>query len=174
MAENIKNFDFILIKLIHKQKLFLYQIARLDYKIWVALLKLESVNKLISTSEANIYSLNNSLAVAGNGEVYNKLKVWKTKEEYNLFKLQLRKNKIDVCKLVINQSKLRQTKEALLIIDKLIADLQKQSTQNQPIIENEPTINVNRVKSIYKDETFEVLKTPKRQIETNRILKNAS
>jgi len=166
--------EILLQRFLCKQKLFLYQIARLDYKIWVALLKLESVNKLISTSEANIYSLNNSLAVAGKGEVYNKLSVWKTKEEYKLFKLQFKKNKIDVCKLIINQSKLRQTKEALLIIDILIADLQKQSTQNQPIIENEPTINVNRVKSIYKDETFEVLKTPKRQIETNRILKNAS
>ena len=98
MSGTIKNMDFVLEKLIHKQKLFTYQIAKLEYKIYVGLIKLEQVNLLINNTETNIISLNAAILAAGEGEVANKLIVWKTKEEYRLFKYHLRKNKIDVIK----------------------------------------------------------------------------
>ena len=110
-------------KLILKQKKFQYEIVRLEYKIFLAVTKLDNVNFSISESEETIVSLNASISVSGKGKVMEKLVRWKTKEEYKLFKLHLRKAKIDVCKIVINQSKLSQTKEALLVVEKSIETL---------------------------------------------------
>ena len=120
----IKNIDFVLEKLIHKQKLFIYQIAKLEYKIYVGLIKLEQVDLLINATETNIISLNAAILAAGEGEVAKKLLAWITKEGYRLFKYKLRKNKIDVIKLVINQSKLEEVKQALITVNQAIDALQ--------------------------------------------------
>ena len=143
MAGTTTNIDFALEKLIHKQKLFTYQIAKLEYKIYVGLIKLEKVNLLINTTETNIISLNAAILAAGEGEVAKKLLAWKTKEEYRLFKYNLRKNKIDVTKLVINQSKLKQCKKALEVVEKTILTL------SNHVIEKAPAeITKNSVKPI--------------------------
>ncbi len=120
-----------LMKLTFKQKDFIYTIARLEYRIWKALTKLEIVNTSITEAEGNIASLNAAIAAAGKGKVADKLMAWKTKAEYKLFKLNLRKNKIDVVKLVINQSKLEETKQALITLE---ADIEKIEMRKESII----------------------------------------
>ncbi len=116
----------VLMKLTFKKKNFIYTIARLEYRIWNALTMLETVNNLIAEEEENITSINAALAASGKGKVTDKLTVWKIKAEYKLFKLHLRKNKIDVVKILINQSKLEQAKQALIVLEKDIADVEKQ------------------------------------------------
>ncbi len=103
----------VLMKLTLKQKQFIYQIARLEYKIFKSLLKLEELEILIAEEEKNLKSINAAVEAAGEGKIKDKLSVWKTKAEYKLFRLNLRKSKIDVVKLVLNQSKLEQLKQAL-------------------------------------------------------------
>ncbi len=127
MKTQLNIIENALIKLTFKQKNFIYTIARLEYRIWKALTKLEIVNTLIAEEQDNINSLNAAIPAAGKGKVSDKLMIWKTKAEYKLFKLNLRKNKIDVTKIIINQSKLEQTKQALIALEKDIAniDLQK-------------------------------------------------
>ena len=115
-----------LFKFNFKKNKFIYEIARLEYKIWLALSKLETVTALIKEEEENIESLRNAIAAAGNGKVAEKLISWQTKAEFKLFKLNLRKNKINITKLIQNQSKLGQTREALIVIQKDITDVEKQ------------------------------------------------
>jgi len=130
-----------LIKLTFKQKHFIYTIARLEYRIWKALTNLEIVNNLIAEEQDNITSLNAAIAAAGKGKVGDKLIVWKTKAEYRLFKLNLRKNKIDVVKLILNQSKLKQTKEALITLEKDISKIKIQKPHFEEIIkDNKPAL----------------------------------
>ncbi len=133
MAGNIKNVDFVLEKLIHKQKLYTYQIAKLEYKIYVGLVKLEQVNLLINKMETNIKSLNAAIIASGDGEIKDKLVVWKIKAEYQLFKLGMRKNKIDVVKLILNQSKLEEVKQALIVVNQSIKVLQNPSLEETNI-----------------------------------------
>ena len=125
---SIAAIETVLMRLSIKQKLFVYQIARLEYRIYKSLLKWNEVNALIVEEEQNIKSLNASILAAGEGKVAEKLLTWKTKSEYRLFKLNLRKNKIDIAKIIINQSKLEQTKQALIALEKDITeiDIQKQ------------------------------------------------
>jgi len=123
--------ETVLMKLNMKQKQLIYQIARLEYRIYKSLLKLNDVNELIMEEEQNIKSLNDAIQAAGKGKVAEKLMVWKVKAEYKLFKLNLRKNKIDITKLIINQSKLEQAKQALITLEADIAKIkiQKQNLQ---------------------------------------------
>jgi len=130
-----------LIKFTFKQKNFIYTIARLEYRTWEALTKLEIVNTLIVEEQDSIASLNAAIAAAGKGKVANKLMIWRTKAEYKLFKLNLRKNKIDVTKIIINQSKLAQTKQALIALEKDIAKIELQKPQFVEIIkDNKPAL----------------------------------
>jgi len=121
--------ETVLMKLNMKQKQLIYQIARLEYRIYKSLLKLNDVNELIMEEEQNIKSLNDAIQAAGKGKVAEKLMVWKVKAEYKLFKLNLRKNKIDITKLIINQSKLEQAKQALITLEADLAEIivQKQN-----------------------------------------------
>jgi len=114
---HIAEIETVLIKLTLKQKQFIYQIARLEYRIYKSLTKLSEVNILIAEEENNLNSLNAAIKAAGKGKVKDKLSIWKTKTEYKLFKLNLRKNKIDIAKVVINQSKLEQLKQALMTLE---------------------------------------------------------
>ncbi len=125
----------VIMKLTMKQKLFIYQIARLEYRIYKSLSKLNEVNLLIAEEEQNLISINAAIIAAGEGKVVDKLIVWKTKAEHKLFKLNLRKKKIDVVKLVINQSKLEQTKIALTALEMSLAWVEKQSLNLTPVIE---------------------------------------
>ncbi len=138
-----------LMKLTFKQKNFIYTIARLEYRIWNALTKLEIVNKLIKEEQSNIISLNAAITAAGKGKVADKLIVWKTKAEYKLFKLNLRKNKIDVVKIIINQSKLAQTKQGLKAIEADILEFKKQQFKSNSIIET--TITDNASNTLFND-----------------------
>jgi len=138
----------VLMKLTFKQKNFIYTIARLEYRIWNALTKLEIVNNLIAEEEENIISINAALAASGKGKVTDKLMAWKIKAEYKLFKLNLRKTKIDVVKIVINQSKLEQTKQALIALEKDIKGLEKQQ------LKLKVPINVEVVKGVFSIENF--------------------
>ena len=115
-----------LFRLQFKKKKFIYDIARLEYRIWAALTKLETVNKLIAEEEENIASLTAAIAAAGKGKVKEKLKTWLVKVEYKLFKLQIRKNKAGADKIIINQSKLKQTKEALISLENTIGQIESQ------------------------------------------------
>jgi len=128
---SIAAIENVLMKLKMKQKLFIYQIARLEYQIYKSLFKLNEINLLIAEEEQNLISLISAIKAAGEGKVADKLIAWKTKAEYKLFKLNLRKRKIDVVKIVINQSKLEQYKLALEEINKTI-----QGVENQEVIIN--------------------------------------
>ncbi len=136
--KNMKNqptaIENTLMKLTFKQKNFIYTIARLEYRIWKALTKLEIVNTLIEEEQDNINSLNAAIKAAGNGKVADKLMIWKTKAEYRLFKLNLRKNKIDVIKIIINESKLEQTKRALIALEKDIANIEVQKPRFAEVV----------------------------------------
>ena len=134
-----------LMKLTFKEKNFIYTIARLEYRIWKALTKLEIVNKLITEEQENITSLNAAIAAAGKGKVADKLIVWKTKAEYKLFKLNLRKNKIDVTKIIINQSKLAQTKAALKTIEADILQFEEQQFKSNSFTETPITNNASNI-----------------------------
>ncbi len=135
-----------LMKLTFKQKNFIYTIARLEYRIWKALTKLEIVNTLIAEEQDNINSLNAAIPAAGKGKVADKLMIWKTKAEYKLFKLNLRKNKIDVTKIIINQSKLEQTRQALIALEKDIANIEVQKPRfAETIKENKPELRYTSV-----------------------------
>ncbi len=118
--------ETVLMRLTIKQKKFIYQIARLDYRISKSLALPEVVNLKISEEEQNIKSLNAAIIAAGKGKVVEKLITWKTKAEYKLFKLMLRKNKIDIVKLIVNQSKLNQLKQALTVLEADIENFKKQ------------------------------------------------
>ena len=117
----------VLIRLTIKQKELIYQIARLDYRIFKSLAMLEKVNALIAEEEQNIKSLDAAILAAGEGKVAEKLMTWKVKSEYKLFKLHIRKNKIDPVKIIINQAKLHQHRQALesVEMDILALDAQK-------------------------------------------------
>ena len=107
--------ETIIFKLTFKQKKFVYDIARLEYKIWQAITKLEIVNTLIEEEEKTMASLTAAINAAGEGPVSQKISLWKLKSEIKLFKLQLRKNKIDITRLIANQSKLEQTKQVNIV-----------------------------------------------------------
>jgi len=132
---SIASIETVLTKLTIKQKQLIYQIARLDYRIFKKLAQLEVVNVLIKEEEENIKSLNTAIKAAGKGKVSDKLLFWKVKAEYKLFKFNLRKNKIDVIKLILNQSKLEQAKQALVSIN---ADIEHMNVQKQKSL---PAIN---------------------------------
>jgi len=65
MKNHLTAIENALMKLTFKQKNFIYTIARLEYRIWKALTKLEIVNKLIIEERENITSLNAAIAAAG-------------------------------------------------------------------------------------------------------------
>jgi len=141
MKNEIPLIENAIMKLTFKQKNFIYTVARLEYRIWKALTKLEIVNSLINEEQDNIASLIAAIAAAGKGKVADKLLVWKSKAEYKLFKLNLRKNKIDITKIIINQSKLEQTKQALIVLEKDIAKIELQKPHFEEIIkDNKPTL----------------------------------
>jgi len=143
---SIAAIETVLNRLTIKQKQFIYQIARLEYRIYKSLLKWNEVNSLISEEEQNLKSLNAAIQAAGKGKVAEKLLTWKTKAEYKLFNLNLRKNKIDITKVVINQSKLEQTKLALITLGKDIAEIEKQKEHfSDKIIENKISIPNNSI-----------------------------
>jgi len=132
----------VFIQLTFKQKKFIYEIARLEYRIWNAITKLEIVNNLIVEEEGNIISINAAIRAAGKGKIAEKLSIWKTKSEYKLFKLNLRKNKIDVVKIVLNQSKLEQTKNALISIEKSLSNFHQNHINNNIAKEEPPILNM--------------------------------
>jgi len=114
---SIPAIETVLIRLSIKLKQLIYQIARLDYRIFKRLSMLEKVDNLIAEEVQNIKSLDAAIKAAGKGKVAEKLIAWKVKAEYKLFKLNIRKNKIDLVKIIINQSKLQQHQEALISIE---------------------------------------------------------
>ena len=130
---SIAAFETVLLKLFLKQKQFIYQIARLEYRIYKKLAMLEIVNALIVEEEQNIKSLDTATLAAGEGKVSEKLTVWKVKAEYKLFKLNIRKSKIDVVKLIINQSRLEQLKQALTSLEKDILNIESQKQSVLPL-----------------------------------------
>ena len=141
MKTQLNIIENALIKFTFRQKNFIYTIARLEYRIWKGLTKLEIVNTLIAEEQDNIASLNAAISAAGKGKVSDKLMIWKTKAEYKLFKLNLRKNKIDVTKIIINQSKLEQTKQALIALEKDIAKIELQKPHFVAIVkDNKPAL----------------------------------
>ena len=147
---HIAEIETVLIKLTLKQKQFIYQIARLEYRIYKSLTKLSEVNILIAEEENNLNSLNAAIKAAGEGKVKDKLSIWKTKTEYKLFKLNLRKNKIDIPKVVINQSKLEELKQALMTLETDIKEIEVQKSNIVPhIIESKTEENnVNTFSSL--------------------------
>jgi len=150
---SVTTIETVLMKLTLKQKLFIYQIARLDYRIFKSLLKLEEVEILITEEEKNLRSVNAAIEAVGEGKIKDKLLVWKTKTEYKLFKLNLRKNKIDVVKLVLNQSKLEQLKQALSALNDDIAKIKGQKKNltmdnNKEITPSNALINWNKMKEM--------------------------
>jgi len=145
---SVTTIETVLMKLTLKQKLFIYQIARLEYRIYKSLFKLNEVNLLIAEEEQNLISINAAIKAAGTGKIADKLIVWKTKTEYKLFKLNLRKNKIDVVKLVINQSKLEQAKQALATLEKDLTEIEKQKNNFLPVLV-EPNLGVDHEGSLF-------------------------
>jgi len=129
---SISVIETILMGLTIKQKQLIYQIARLDYRIFKGLAMLEKVNALIADEEQNIKSLEAAIKAAGEGKVAEKLIVWKVKADYKLFKLNIRKNKIDPIKIIINQSKLQQHHHALESVEKDIIALEAQIQKLSP------------------------------------------
>ncbi len=120
------DFQIVLTKLIYKQKQYLYQIAKLEYRIFISLFKLNEVNEKIIKEEANMLSIKNALIVVGEGEVREKLKTWEIKAEYKLFRLHLRKSKINIAKIVLNQSKLLEISKALKVVENTINEIENQ------------------------------------------------
>ena len=133
--------ETILMKLTIKQKQLIYQIARLDYRIFKSLAMLETVNVLVNEEEQNIKSLDAAIIAAGEGKVSEKFTIWKVKAEYKLFKLRLRRNKIDPTKIIINQSKLVQHQQALVALEKDIANIKTQKQVLTPVIEEKEVNN---------------------------------
>jgi len=131
---SIPAIETVLIRLSIKLKQLIYQIARLDYRIFKRLAMLEKVDDLIVEEVQNIKSLDAAIKAAGKGKVTEKLIAWKVKAEYKLFKLNIRKNKIDLVKIIINQSKLQQHKEALISIENDIKTLEAQKQKLSPPI----------------------------------------
>ncbi len=138
--------ETVLMKLIMKQKQFIYQIARLEYRIYKGLSKWNELEILISTEERNIKSLIAAIKAAGEGSVAEKLLIWKAKAEHKLFKLNLRKNKIDIPRLILNQSKLKQLKKALISLETDIKEIISQKESFYPVIKIENVSETN-----YKD-----------------------
>jgi len=138
---SISAIETVLMRLSLRQKQLIYQIARLDYRIFKSLALLETVNVLINDEEHNIKSLDAAIKAAGEGNVSKKLTAWKIKAEYKLFKLHLRKNKIDPTKIIINQSKLGQHQQALIALEKDIANIKVQKQVLTPIIEKKEIKN---------------------------------
>ncbi len=124
--------ETVVMRLVMKQKQLIYQIARLDYRIFKSLAMLEKVDALIAEEEQNIKSLDVAIKATGEGKVAGKLIAWKVKTEYKLFKLNIRKNKIDPIKIIINQSKLQQHRQALESVEKDILDLEAQIQRLSP------------------------------------------
>ena len=122
------NFGDALLKLSFRQKQLICQAARLEFRIFVTITRLNALNEKIAEEEKNILSLTNAIHAAGESKVAEKLRTWKVKAEYKLFRLNLRKSKIDIIKLAINQSKLEQARQALIALEK---DLEKINTQQQ-------------------------------------------
>jgi len=123
---SIAAIETVLMRLTLRQKQFIYQIARLEYRIFKGLAKWNEVNILIAEEEKNIKSMEAAIKAAGEGKVMEKLTVWKVKAEYKLFKLNLRKSKIDISKLIVNQSKLEQLKQALITLEGDIKEIESQ------------------------------------------------
>ncbi len=138
MLTSIPAIETVLMRLTIKQKQLIYQIARLDYRIFKSLAMLEKVDALIAKEGQNIKSLNAAIKAAGEGRVAGKLILWKVKAEYKLFKLNIRKNKIDPVKIIINQSKLQQHRRALESVEK---DIIAFETQIQKL---SPQVNENK------------------------------
>ena len=116
-----------LIKLTFRQKQLIYQIARLDFRVYTTLARLDKLNGLIDEENKSISSLNSAIQAAGKGKVADKLNIWKEKAEYKLFRLNLRKSKIDLVKLLIDQSKLEQLKQALISLGRTLEEIKKQN-----------------------------------------------
>jgi len=132
MLTSIPAIETVLMRLTIKQKQLIYQIARLDYRIFKSLAMLEKVEALIAEEKQNIKSLDAAIEGAGEGKVAEKLIVWKVKAEYKLFKLNIRKNKIDPIKIIINQSKLQQHRQALESVEKDILTFKEQIQKLSP------------------------------------------
>ncbi len=147
MLNQLAAIETALMRLTLKQKNFIYRIARLEYRIYKSLTKLNEVNVLIEEEKQNIKSWDTAIKATRKGNVTEKLTIWKVKAEYKLFKLNLRKNKIDIVKLILNQSKLEQLKQALIALE---ADIEKIKVQKQgfAIVE----INKNE---LYNESIFE-------------------
>ena len=143
---SISAIETVLIRLSIKQKQLIYQIARLDYRIFKRLAMLEKVDALIAEEEENIKLLGVAIQATGKGKVAEKLIAWKVKAEYKLFKLNIRKNKIDLVKIIINQSKLQQHREALISIENDIKTLEGQKRKLSP--------QVNEVKKATGEDMF--------------------
>ncbi len=154
-----------LMRLTLKQKQFIYQIARLEYRIYAALIKLENVNALIEEEKENITSLNAAISASGKGKVADKLIAWKTKAEYKLFKFNLRKSKIDIIKLVLNQSKKEQLKQALSALEIDLAEIKSQEQNFNKVAEE------NKIETA-KESVFNFYEKIKLEQEENPINKS--
>ncbi len=141
MQNTLNQTEIILMKLTIKEKQLIYQIARLDYRIFKSIAMLETVNVLINEEEQNIKSLDAAVKAAGEGKVTEKLTAWKVKAEFKLFKLHLRRNKIDPAKIIINQSKLGQHQQALIALEKDIEGIKAQKQFLAPAIEEKEINN---------------------------------
>ena len=151
MADNI-NFspllETIIFKLTFRQKKYIYEIARLEYKIWLALSKLAIVDNLIEEERNTINSIKAAIKAAGEGRIAEKLSSWLVKAEYKLFKLQLRKNKIDIARLLVNQSKLGQIRAALIIVEQQIEKITRPEEKKS----DEVIVNIeNNIPPFQKD-----------------------
>ena len=126
VISSLAAFETIFFKLNFKRKKLAYEEARLEYRIFDALAKLEKVNLALHEEESNLASLAKAIEACGEGKIKEKLMVWKTKSEYKLFKINLRKIKIDVIKLACNQSKLEQAKAELKVVENDLTELKNQ------------------------------------------------
>ncbi len=164
---SIAAIETVLMRLTIKQKQFIYQIARLEYRIYKNLLKWNEVNAIIAEEEQNIKSLNAAIRAAGKGKVAEKLVIWKTKAENKLFKLNLRKNKIDIAKVVINQSKLEQIKHALIALEKDISEIEEQKQR----FSVEITENKNEMPNNSIFESWEKIRQTNEENPVNKSIK---
>ncbi len=158
----------VLIKFTIRYKQSVYQIARLEYRIYKNLIKLEAVNTLILEEEKNLKSLNNAINAAGKGKVEEKLSIWKIKAEYKLFKLNLRRNKIDIVKLVLNQSQLAQLKQSL---EALEVDIKKVEAQKLKIT-SAKTKSTNGLKKTGIFNSVEIIKQTEENNTVNQSIKD--
>ena len=133
IATSLPLLETALFKLNFKKKKFIYEIARLEYRTWLALTKLSHVEELIKQEGEYLASLQAALKVVGEGKLAAQLNVYIIKTEYKLFKLQIRKNKIDIAKLLCNQSKLGQLKQALLVLETDIEDVEEKISLLKPV-----------------------------------------